>query len=341
MPVSQAIQIFSEGAAHTRLFAEAGQQSQQKTGQNGSRKSDTGSGLDQNMINVAEKYNQYTTTRRDTAGSVHRDTTVNIYTGNPGTYYSSEDTLFYWNREGFDVLFPKDSVAVVEVPKGPYGFEGKPFLSQKQDWAIGFILLGWILFASLRTGFGKFMGEVFHGLVSYTAATKLYQERSYSNMFGAFRLKAIFWIILPLSLYLIAKMYGTNLFGFTQIGLYLIIFAVANGYFFIKQQLYRITGSIIQLKAETREAVFNMVLYNSVLGIVLLILSTIHIIADDYTFVTQLLILGAIVLFYIFSLFRTIYLWIRKGISIFYLILYLCTLEILPILLVVKLSAGN
>ncbi len=341
MPVSQAIHIESEGGALARFVAEAGQQTQTKTRQDNLPKTGNGNGVDQKLLKVAERYHQLYNSPKDTTSTVQRDTTVNIYTGNPGTYYSGEDTLFYWSREGFELLFPRDSLEIVEVPMGPTGFEGKPFLSQKQDWAIGFILLGWIIFASLRSGFGKYLGQVFQSLVSFAAATKLYRERSYSNMFGSLRLSAIFALILPLSLYQIAKMYGVNLFGYTQIGLYLIIFVVVNSYFYLKQFLYRITGSIIMLKDETREAVFNMVLYNNVLGLVLLVLSTVHAIASEFVVITQLLIAGAVLLFYVFSLFRTIYMWIRKGVSIFYLILYLCTLEILPILFVIKLSAGN
>ena len=43
-----------------------------------------------------------------------------------------------------------------------------------------------------------------------------------------------------------------------------------------------------------------------------------------------------LVLFYFASLVRSIYIRNRKGISIFYLILYLCMLEILPLVLIFK-----
>ena len=83
-----------------------------------------------------------------------------------------------------------------------------------------------------------------------------------------------------------------------------------------------------------------MMLYNSVLGIVLLLVVTVHAIAHEWSGIVQWVGLAIIALFYIFSLIRTIYFSVRKEVSIFYLILYLCTLEILPILLVIKLSAG-
>jgi len=47
---------------------------------------------------------------------------------------------------------------------------------------------------------------------------------------------------------------------------------------------------------------------------------------------------GIVAVFYLMSITRSIYFALREGISIFYLILYLCALEILPILLVVKIA---
>ena len=131
-----------------------------------------------------------------------------------------------------------------------------------------------------------------------------------------------------------------SLFGYSEFVLYAMIFIAANGYFSVKQSLYRLTSSIVQIKEEVREMVFNMMLYNSVLGIVLLLVVTVHAIAHEWSGIVQWVGLAIIALFYIFSLIRTIYFSVRKEVSIFYLILYLCTLEILPILLVIKLSAG-
>ena len=57
---------------------------------------------------------------------------------------------------------------------------------------------------------------------------------------------------------------------------------------------------------------------------------------------TSYIIPGAIVFFimYLFRVIRLIYIFIKRGISIFYLILYLCALEILPVVVSIKYFTG-
>jgi hypothetical protein len=100
-------------------------------------------------------------------------------------------------------------------------------------------------------------------------------------------------------------------------------------------------GSIIMLKEQTEETVFNTRLYYKALGLVLLPIVTIHAIIAETNFITIWVMAALIVIMYVATVIRTIYLGNRKDISFFYLILYLCTLEILPLLLVFKLISAQ
>jgi len=84
-----------------------------------------------------------------------------------------------------------------------------------------------------------------------------------------------------------------------------------------------------------------MMLYLNVLGLILLPVATIHSMIPGFGLFSIFIVPGLIAIFYLMSIIRSIYFAFREGISIFYLILYLCALEILPILLVVKLAIGN
>ena len=100
-------------------------------------------------------------------------------------------------------------------------------------------------------------------------------------------------------------------------------------------------GSVFSQRETTGELVFNMMLFHNVLGMILLPVATIHSMVPAFGLFALFIVPALIVLFYLMSIVRSIYFAFREGISIFYLILYLCTLEILPILLVVKLAIGG
>ena len=90
------------------------------------------------------------------------------------------------------------------------------------------------------------------------------------------------------------------------------------------------------LGEEVEESVYNMDIYYKVLGVFLLPVVTFHAIGNKFNEITLWIMAILIGLFYLASVIRSIYIGNRKGISIFYLILYLCMLEILPLVLIFK-----
>lgn len=270
-----------------------------------------------------------------------RDMNANIYTGNPGVYLTEGDTLNFWSFTPVQADTLTARVTMSEQPGKPYGFVGKQMVATGQDWTFFLILIGWTFFASLRFGFSKYMVQVFQSVFNFSIASRLYREQGYNNNFGLFRLNVIFYLFLPFPIYLIAKDNGVSLMGFSGIELYLIVLVVVNAYFMVKILIYKILGSVFSQRETTGELVFNMMLYNNILGLILLPVSTIHSMVPAFGAFSLFIVPVLIALFYLMSLIRSIYFAVRVGISIFYLILYLCTLEILPILLVVKLATGQ
>jgi hypothetical protein len=159
-------------------------------------------------------------------------------------------------------------------------------------------------------------------------------------MYGAVRLDFIFHLILPLSVYQIASFYKIDIPGYPAVLFFLALLLVINGYLFTKILLFRLAGSIVMLKEQTEESVFNIKLYYRALGLFLLPVVTVHAIIGKTNFITIWVMAGLIVIMYFAIVIRTIYLGNRKDVSFFYLILYLCTLEILPLLLVFKLVSA-
>jgi len=273
---------------------------------------------------------------------VVKDATFNIFTGNPGLYITAGDTVNFGNVTTLsDSSFLQARHTVVPKSTKLYGFVGKELVVPNQDWVLGIILIFWVIFASVRVGFLKYLGQLFVSLINFSAATRLFQQRGYKTMYGSVRLDIIFHLILPLSVYQIATFYKMDIPGYPAILFYLALLLVINGYLFTKIFLYQLAGAIVMLKEQTEESVFNIRLYYKALGLILLPIVTVHAVIAQTNFVTIWVMAGLIVIMYVANVIRTIYLGIRKDISIFYLILYLCTLEILPLLLVFKLISSK
>jgi hypothetical protein len=271
---------------------------------------------------------------------VVKDGSWNIYTGNPGFYATEGDNLNFGNVYALsDSAFLEAQYKVVPKSTKPYGIVGKELVVPNQEWILGLILVFWVIFASVRVGFLKYLGQLFASLVNFGAATRLYQQRGYKTMYGAVRLDFIFYLILPLSIYQIASFFKIDFPGYPAILFFVILFFIINGYLFVKILLLRLAGSIVMLKEQTQETIFNIKLYYKALGLFLLPLVTIHATMVKTNFITIWIMAGLVAITYVATVIRTIYVGNRKDISIFYLILYLCTLEILPILLIYKLMS--
>ena len=271
------------------------------------------------------------------SGTITRDSLWNIYTGNPGLYSAEGDTAGFGNVSYLpDSLFFEKRLSIAEKSRKPYGKEGKSIDFPEQDWLFGFVIIAWMIFASVRVGFGKYLDQLISSMVNFNVAARLYRERGYKTFYGAVRLNLLFYLVLPLSVFQIAHFYNVNLPGYPDFFLFLILFLLINGYFFIKILIYRVVGSIVMLKEEANESDFNIQLYYKALGIFLLPVVTIHAIGKEIAVITVWISISLIGIFYFASVVRSIYIGNKKGISIFYLILYLCILEILPLMIIFK-----
>jgi hypothetical protein len=270
------------------------------------------------------------------------DSTWNIYTGNPGLYNTEGDTINFGNVQYLsDSLFlKKNQTVVIEKSNMPYGIAGKILQPYNQEWLLGIILIIWIIFASVRTGFSNYIRQLMGALVNGGISNRLYHEHGYKTLYGSVRLDIIFHMILPLAAFQILHFYGANLFGYHDILFYIALFIGINGYLFIKFFLYRMFGAILMLSDKINESLYYMRMYYKALGIVLLPMVTLFAVQDKIAEILVWIIAGTIALFYSASLFRSIYIGKSRGISIFYLILYFCMLEIFPLILLFKILAG-
>jgi hypothetical protein len=110
---------------------------------------------------------------------------------------------------------------------------------------------------------------------------------------------------------------------------------MAIGYFTTKKVIYYLVGILTESKKEVQEYLFSITVFNRVLGLFLLPVTAIIAFVPFYQPEPLLFTgLGIVMVFYLLSLIRGGKIFLKKHFSIFYLILYLCTLEFLPLLLI-------
>ena len=217
-------------------------------------------------------------------------------------------------------------------------FTGKKLVRSNPDWLVGVLVIAFFLFATVRLIFNKYLSQLAQATINYSTFARVFQERYFNLLHASFRLDIIFNTILPLFLYQFLSAYRIN-FGVTgTFKVYLICIGIVIGYFLLKRVVYFLTGIMTESRREVREYLFTITVYNRILGLFLLPVTALIAFVPVYQPELFLFLgLGIIVIFYLLSLRRGAKIFLRKHFSILYLILYLCTLEFLPLLLIYNL----
>jgi len=213
----------------------------------------------------------------------------------------------------------------------------RPVMHAHQDWFTIVIFIAIALFASVRHTFKNYLANLFQSLHNYSTASRMYRERNVSLSQGEIRLEIFSYFVFGLFFYQIAYHFNLNL-PFTGFLKYVFALALVTSFLLIKKLIYLITGFIIENRQETGEFIYNISNHIRVMGILALPIVALIAWAPVTTpyplFITGLTIMSFL---YLILLWRGMIIFLKKQFSIFYLFLYLCTLEILPLLLVLKL----
>ena len=205
------------------------------------------------------------------------------------------------------------------------------------NWILYITLILLISVAWIRLIYTKFILNIFKSTVNYSTAQKLFTDPGIVQKRVSMVLHFIYLISGGLYIYLLFDSFGWYPFELSGIYLLLACSGFLAGLIILRYILLSLTGYIFRRERIFSEYLFHHFLINKVLGVVLLP----FIIAIAYTqgMVNEVIIYSsfiAVSITYILRISRAIIFIFRNVISLFYLILYLCAVEILPILVVIK-----
>lgn len=229
---------------------------------------------------------------------------------------------------------PYDSLHTV-LKRVEVVFTGKKVVRTNPDWLVGVLLLSFLLFASVRLIFNKYLSQLIQSTINYSTFLRSFRERYFNLFHASFRLDLVFSLIMGLFSYQFLNAYKISLGASKSYYTYLICLGIVIGYFISKKIVYYTIGILTESKSEVQEYLFSMTVYNRVLGLFLMpVTATIAFV--PLTQVEPILYAGLaiVAIFYLMSLIRGGKIFLKKHFSISYLILYLCTLEFLPLILI-------
>ena len=237
-------------------------------------------------------------------------------------------------QDSLQTIIPKKATEIPDIRPGfmtdsiPIGYPSSVTL---------FLICGLALLAVIKYRFGKNLTETFRSFFSYRQVLRLYEERRESERQATLLSNILFALVVGIFISVVLPFFGISpLWGSYTWSI--LFFSLATGLLYIlKACVWQILGVVFMVQSFSRLYIYNMFLYNRNIGLFILPLVAVipYVTAAMMPYVVYSILI-IVALSYLFKLWRIFQIILGFNVSVFYFILYLCTLEILPLLLFVK-----
>ncbi len=223
------------------------------------------------------------------------------------------------------------------------GMTPPEYSSERSDWMVLLVMLLLLLVIRSRVVYFRYFNALLKSLVNRTASIKLLEEKNilFHNMA---------WLLLPASIsimavfitYTVAHFFSPELFSshfLLSLGLVFFGLTIFQGY---RMLLHKLMGSLFYIKELAREYGFNQQIYVMGYGVFLFPFVILLPFVPLWLFNSLVIIVLALTLaFILLALVRSFRIIFDHRVPFFYLILYICSLEVLPVALLLKAIHSN
>lgn len=211
--------------------------------------------------------------------------------------------------------------------------------NRNEDWIVLVVIVCFYIYSVIKVLYNKRLFQIFKTTVSYRYLNQLIRDGDLLSEQISILLFGIYIFAISLFSYIVIQQLIpdiSQLHHLHGITFYLIIFLFFLLFYLIKINIIRFLGWSFKLPNETYEYIVSELIFNELLGVILLPLNVIiNYYPNDYSIYLGFIIISG---FYISRLIRIINsAFSVSKFSIFHLFIYLCTVEILPILIIIKL----
>jgi len=214
----------------------------------------------------------------------------------------------------------------------------KPSENQKSqpDWIFGILLLGFILLTWSSFFYFNRLKQIFLAPLSKRFLNQLIRDGNLFKERISIALAMIYVLGFSLLFYLANQVIlKIPLANIRSVFVYLMIMGSLVTFWLIKTGLIRLLGIIFKTSSTTRDYLLNMLIFNIVTGILLLpaLVCTTYLKSNILLYIT--IIIWAILV--IFRFLKGFYIGLSlTKFSYLFLFVYLCTLEIMPLMILIK-----
>jgi len=214
----------------------------------------------------------------------------------------------------------------------PYYNFSEQFVSlYNHDWilVVGIMLL--IFMTYVKVQFSQVIKRLLTSVVNFQFAKQLVNEKSSVVQKSSWFLLTLF--VISFSLFLSAFIYYINLDSAHNPYLFLLVFLFVSGFYLLKISLYFLIGYLTDNLSQTRLIMSHFSVFYRNLSLLFTPLSLV-LFFIQLRFLASILIV-MVLLFVIFSLmriYRAFFLSLQMKFSYLFIFLYLCTIELIPLL---------
>ncbi len=244
------------------------------------------------------------------------------------------------SAQGTEALFTQSELMVVQ-PAGEFLHGLELVVPPVASWLFICILILSGFYAWIRMYYGHLLTQTLQATVNNQLALKTFQNNSQLQIQLDYILFVVYFFSTSLIVYYLElrfdlhpyKLYGARLWIFNLL--------VLSGFFLIRLLIAMLTGFVFKRLSLFREYLYNVFLFNKMIGVLfipfLVLLFYTRGMTAQIVFISLLLLTGMTV---IMRYARALTFSFRKGVSVLYMFLYLCALEIAPLLLLYRWLEG-
>lgn len=208
---------------------------------------------------------------------------------------------------------------------------------QPTDWITGLLIAFFLIFAWSQVLYGKRVKQIFLAPFSIRFLSQLTRDGNLFKERITLALGLVYLFSLPLLVLQINRIiFQGSKNDVDQVKLFLGAAALLTIYWLIKISVIRFLGFVFNTKTTTREYLLNILIFSLITGIILVP----FLVVINYTQSLGVLIvaISVVVLLFLYRLVKGFFIGVTlTKFSYLFLFVYLCTLEILPLLVIIKL----